>query len=90
MVDSCEKSLFKTSSSRNHADRVLHSRFPPFGFVLKPVWSVHMFVGELQRIHAISHYSEHRFRETMPIVFVFKLLPMLLRELWRASDRLRP
>ena len=39
--------IFKTSISRNHAYRVLHSRFPPFGFVLKPVWLVHMFLGEL-------------------------------------------
>ena len=37
------KLFVKTSISRNHAYRVLHSRFPPFGFVLKPVWSVHMF-----------------------------------------------
>ena len=41
-ADSSEKSFFKTSISRNHAYRVLHSRFPPFGFVLKPFWSIHM------------------------------------------------
>ena len=43
MADSCQKSFFKTSISRNHAYRVLHSRFPPFGFVLKPIWSIHLF-----------------------------------------------
>ena len=36
------KSYFKTSILRNHAYRVLHSRFPLFGFVLKPVWSMHL------------------------------------------------
>ena len=41
--------------------------FSPFEFVLKPVWSGHLFVGQLRRIHAVSHYSEHRFRETIPI-----------------------
>ena len=34
--------MFKTSISRNYGHRVLHSRFPPFGFVLKPAWSVHI------------------------------------------------
>ena len=34
-ADSCQKSFFKTSISRNHAYRVIHSRFPPFGFCLK-------------------------------------------------------
>ena len=42
MVDSCQKPFFKTSISWNHAYRVLHSRFPPFGFVFKPCWSIHM------------------------------------------------
>ena len=45
MADSCWKSFFKTSISRNHAYRVLHSRFPPFGFVLKPFWSIYMFLN---------------------------------------------
>ena len=40
---------FKTSISRNHAYRVLHSRFPPFGFVLKPFWSIHMILRQLWR-----------------------------------------
>ena len=35
MADSCQKSLFKTSISRNHAYRVLHSRFPPFRVRIK-------------------------------------------------------
>ena len=43
-VPSCEKSI-----SRNHASFVLHSRFPPFGFVLKPVGSIDMVLGELRR-----------------------------------------
>ena len=43
-VTSCEKSI-----SRNHANVVLHSRFPPFGFVLKPVVSIYMVLGELRR-----------------------------------------
>ena len=47
MADSCQKLFLKTSISRDHAYRVLRRRFPPFGFVLKPVWSIHMFVGEL-------------------------------------------
>ena len=47
MVDLCEKPFFKTSFSRNYAYRVLHGRFPPFGFVLKPFWSIHMFLREL-------------------------------------------
>ena len=50
MADSCEKSFFKTSISQNYVYRVLHSRFPPFGFVLKPIWSVHMFLGKFWRI----------------------------------------
>ena len=37
--------IFKTSISRKHAYRVLHSRFPPFGFVLKPFWSVYLFLN---------------------------------------------
>ena len=41
--------VFKTSISRKLANIVLHSRFPPFGFVLKPFWSVHMFLRELCR-----------------------------------------
>merc|ERR1711976_609236 len=36
---------FATSISQNHAHRVLHSRFPPFGFVLKPVWLITMFLN---------------------------------------------
>ena len=43
-VPSCEKSI-----SRNHASFVLHSRFPPFGFVLKPVGLIDMVLGELRR-----------------------------------------
>ena len=49
LADSCWKSFFKTSISRNHAYRVLHSRFPPFGFVLKPVVSMDHVLAELWR-----------------------------------------
>ena len=56
---------FQTLISRNHASRVLHSRFPPFGFVLKPVWSIHMVLGELWR----SPLVKSRFCETMQILF---------------------
>ena len=42
-------SSLKTSISRKRANIVLHNRFPPSGFVLKPVWSVHMFLRQLQR-----------------------------------------
>ena len=60
---------FKTSISRNHAYRVLHSRFPPFGFVLKPVWSMDVALRELLWIRVKVIESKLRFRETMPIVF---------------------
>ena len=39
MADSCQKSFFKTSISRRHANRVLHSRFPPSG-LYKPTHCV--------------------------------------------------
>ena len=39
----------KTSTSRNNAHRVLHSRFSPSGFVLKPVRLIHMFLRKLWR-----------------------------------------
>ena len=48
----CRESQFsflKTSISRKHAYRVLHSRFPPFGFVLQPVWSEDHVLHELWR-----------------------------------------
>ena len=38
-VTSCEKSFL-----RNHANIVLRSRFPPFELVLKPFWSIYMFL----------------------------------------------
>ena len=43
---------FKTSISRNHAHCILHSRFPPFGFIWKPVGSIRRILHELWRIRA--------------------------------------
>ena len=44
------KSFLKTSISRNHAHCILHGRFPPFGFVLKPSCSIGIVSAELWRI----------------------------------------
>ena len=60
---------FEASISRNHAFRVLHSRFPPFWFVSKPIWSTHMFFDVIMADSCQSHFSQHRFHESMPIVF---------------------
>ena len=61
--------FLKTSISRNHACRVLRSRFFPFGFVLEPFRSIYMFLKELLWIRVKRHLSKHRFHEIMPIVF---------------------
>ena len=66
---------FKTSISRNHAHCILHNRFPPFGFVWRPVWPIGIVSEELGRILTWGlsklrfSFSKHRFRETMPIAF---------------------
>jgi len=58
--------IFKISISRNHAYCVLHSRFSPFGFVLKSIqMSFHLNMADSCQ----SHCSKRRFHETMPIVF---------------------
>ena len=61
--------IFKTSISRNHAYRILHSRFPPFGFVLKPFRSIYMFLNMIRADSCEKSFSKHRFPETMPIGF---------------------
>ena len=96
MVDICQKSFFKTSISRNHAYRVLHRRFPPFGFVLKPVWSIHMFLNMIMADSSqksffktsISRYHAYRVLHSRfsPFGFVLKpvwLVHMSLGELWQ-------
>ena len=43
--------------------------FPPFGFVLQPVWSIHMFLRELCWIRVRNNFSKHRCLETMQTLF---------------------
>ena len=94
---------FQTSISRNHASRVLHSRLPPFGFVLKPVWSFHMHFHRVMADScqksvvktSISRNYTYRVLHSRFPPFGIVLKPvwsvhMLLREVWRTSGRLRP
>ena len=70
-VTSCEKSI-----SRNHVSFVLHSRFPPFGFVLKPVGSIYMVLGELRRNRARAS------QELIPLLELIRrrLTPQLIHD----------
>ena len=96
-------SVLKTSTSQNHAYRVLHSRFPPFGFVLKPLWSIHMcfnivmadscqksfFKTSISRNHAYR-VLHSRFPPFGFVLKPFRSMHMILRQLWQTSCRPRP
>ena len=51
--------------SRNHAHCILHSRFPPFGFIWKPAGSIPCVLHVLCWIS----FQKMLFRETMSIAF---------------------
>ena len=80
MAESCLSFdlVSETSISRNHAYVVLHSRFPPFGFVFQPLWSDTHVSDELwrNRVYASNLCEKPRRRETIPAMFFFVLQPM--------------